>query len=78
MTMALLRSTGFGRCPCGGVYEEKLVEIRLTVDGEEVVMTDVPQGACPVCESRVYKAHTLEEIEAAMRGRSAPPPRTSL
>jgi YgiT-type zinc finger domain-containing protein len=62
----------FGRCPCGGVYERKLVEVPMTVQGEPVVLTDVPQGACPVCGSRVYKAVTLEGIEAVMRGRPAP------
>jgi len=63
----------FGRCPCGGTYESKLVEVRMTVQGEVVVLSDVPQGACPVCGSRVYKAGMLEDIEALMRGRSAPP-----
>ena len=28
----------------------------------------VPQGACPMCGSRVYRAGVLEVIEVAMRG----------
>jgi hypothetical protein len=43
----------------------------MTVRGERVVLSDLPQGACPVCGSRVYKAVTLEGIEAVMRGRPA-------
>jgi hypothetical protein len=40
----------------------------MTVGGDTIVIPDVPQGACPVCGSRVYKARVLEEIEATMRG----------
>jgi hypothetical protein len=40
----------------------------MTVDSEVVVLTDVPQGACPTCGSRVYKAGVLEMIETVMRG----------
>jgi hypothetical protein len=36
----------------------------MTVRGEPVVLTDVPQGACPICGSRVYKTEVLERIEA--------------
>jgi hypothetical protein len=43
----------------------------MTVDGRAEVLTDVPQGACPVCGSRVYKAGVLETIEAFMRGEAA-------
>jgi hypothetical protein len=47
----------------------------MTVGGERIVLTDVPQGACPLCGSRVYKAGVLEGIEALMRGEPAPAPR---
>ncbi|MFL6007974.1 MAG: YgiT-type zinc finger protein [Gaiellaceae bacterium] len=63
----------YGKCPCGGVYQRKLVEITVTVKGERQTMTDVPQGACPDCGSVVYKAITLEEIEAFMRDRPLAP-----
>jgi YgiT-type zinc finger domain-containing protein len=65
----------FGRCPCGGTYEERMVEVRMTVGGEAIVLTDVPQGACPTCGSRVYKASTLEGIERLMAGRPSRPRR---
>lgn len=66
--MALPPTSDFGPCPCGGVFERRTVEVRMTVEGEMIVIEDVPQGACPVCGSRVYKARVLEEIEATMRG----------
>jgi YgiT-type zinc finger domain-containing protein len=56
----------FGRCPCGGVYEPRMVEVRMTVGSDKVVLREVPQGACPQCGSRVYKADVLEGIEDLM------------
>lgn len=58
----------YGRCPCGGQYDQRYVEVRMTVNGKVVVLTDVPQGACPNCGSRVYKAEVLERIESLMKG----------
>jgi len=58
----------YGRCPCGGLYDNRAVEVRLTVNGKIIVLTDVPQGACPTCGSRVYKAEVLERIESLMKG----------
>jgi YgiT-type zinc finger domain-containing protein len=58
----------YGRCPCSGVYDNRAVEVRLTVEGKVVVLTAVPQGACPNCGSRVYKAEVLERIESLMKG----------
>jgi YgiT-type zinc finger domain-containing protein len=58
----------YGRCPCGGVYDNRHVEVRLTVKGKVVVLTDVPQGACPNCGARVYKAEVIERIESLMKG----------
>ena len=54
----------YGKCPCTGTYESRTVEVRMTVRGEPVVLTDVPQGACPLCGSRVYKTDVLERVEA--------------
>jgi YgiT-type zinc finger domain-containing protein len=65
--MALPPKSEFGPCPCGGHFEPRTVEVKMTVHGETIVIQDVPQGACPVCGSRVYKARVLEEIEATMR-----------
>jgi YgiT-type zinc finger domain-containing protein len=58
----------YGRCPCSGTYEQRFVEVRMTVNGKVVVLTNVPQGACPTCGSRVYKAEVLERIESLMKG----------
>jgi hypothetical protein len=67
---ATLQPTIFGRCPCGGIYEQRVVEVKMNVDGNPVILTDVLQGACPNCGSRVYKAETLARIEATMKGES--------
>ena len=40
----------------------------MTVQTKQVVLTNVPQGACPLCGSRVYKAEVLERIESLMKG----------
>jgi len=58
----------YGRCPCSGVYERKFVEVRMNVGNKVVVLTGVPQGACRVCGSRVYKTDILERIESLMKG----------
>lgn len=57
----------YGECPCGGKYESRVVEVRMTVQGENIVLSDVPQGACPICGSRVYKTDVLERIESLMK-----------
>lgn len=57
----------YGRCLCSGKYENRSVEVRMTVAGKVVVLTKVPQGACPLCGSRVYKAEVLERIESLMK-----------
>jgi YgiT-type zinc finger domain-containing protein len=56
----------YGRCPCTGRYERREVEVRMTVQGRMVVVAGVPQGACPTCGSRIYKAEILARIEALM------------
>lgn len=58
----------YGRCPCSGQYERRLVEVRMNVASRVVVLTGVPQGACRVCGSRVYKTDILERIESLMKG----------
>lgn len=61
------RWTVDGRCPCGGTLEDRLVEVRMTApDGSPVVLTSVPQAACPTCGSRYYHAGMLQRIEAVM------------
>jgi hypothetical protein len=65
-----------GRCPCGGRYEARLVEVNFA-NGMET-WTDIPQGACPECGSRVYRAPQLALLEqgykaAAMRQQAESP-----
>jgi len=59
----------YGTCPCTGNYERRSVEVRMTVEGKVIVLNDVPQGACRLCDSRVYKTDLLEYIESTMKGR---------
>ena len=59
----------YGTCPCGGTYESRLVVIRIPGLPE---LKDVPQGVCPKCGGRVYKAQILEQIEGIMRGTKVP------
>jgi hypothetical protein len=77
--VTLAGDNDFGSCPCGGTYELRTVVVRIT-DGDEprVLLEDVPQGACPNCGSRVYKAAMLESIEAALSARPAAAPRNLL
>ena len=42
----------------------------MSVADETVVLEHVPQGACPTCGSRVYKAATLKMLETVLRGQS--------
>jgi hypothetical protein len=48
----------------------------MTTDrAEPVELPNIGQGACPACGGRVYKAVTLELLEALMLERPAPAPR---
>jgi YgiT-type zinc finger domain-containing protein len=58
----------FGTCPCGGTYENRKVEVRMTVGGRLVSHSGVPQGACPQCGGRVYKRDVLDALERAAQG----------
>ena len=62
------RSTAnrWGACPCGGHYEPRNIEVPMTLGDRHITLTDVPQGACPRCGSRVYKAGHLARLEATM------------
>ena len=57
----------YGICPCLGKYEHRRVEVRMKVKDEPIVLDDIPQGACPLCGSRVYKTDYLEYIESVMK-----------
>jgi hypothetical protein len=60
----------FGACPCGGQYDDREVDVQMTVSGEEITLEAVRQGACPLCGSLVYKPHVLERLEAVLAGRA--------
>lgn len=72
--MADYTKRDYGRCPCGGRYDNRFVEVRLTVNAKVVVLTQVPQGGCSHCGSRVYKGEVLERIELLMKGRPVKKP----
>jgi len=57
--------SNYGSCPCGGTFEETVVEVRFTAVTPPQSLRDVPQAACPLCGTRVYKSAVLERIEAA-------------
>jgi YgiT-type zinc finger domain-containing protein len=61
-----METINYGRCPCGGLFEARYVEVSMSINGTTKVWPNVPQGACPQCGSRVYKAHVLERLEALM------------
>jgi hypothetical protein len=55
-----MSSISYATCPCTGVYQLRFVEVRMKVNDRSGVLTEVPQGACPNCGSRVYKAEVPE------------------
>ena len=61
----------YGKCPCGGQYENRSVEVRMTVHGTVITLSDVPQGTCPNCGSRIYKKQVIEYVESVMKGETA-------
>ena len=57
--------SAYGRCPCGGQYETRLVEVNMTTaSAEDIHLERIGQGRCPRCGSRVYKAVVLADLEA--------------
>lgn len=61
-----------GRCPCGGTYEARRVDVNLKLSAGPVLLHDVPQRACPLCGARVYGARTLLTIETVFWSASQP------
>jgi YgiT-type zinc finger domain-containing protein len=70
--MASLSEIEHGKCPCGGQFENREVEVTISVSSPAIVLSGVSQGVCPICGSRVYKARVLECIESVMREGSVP------
>ena len=57
----------WGPCPCGGTYAQSMVEVRMTAPGTSGELLQMPQGKCPRCGSRVYRAEGLARIEGTLR-----------
>ena len=57
-------------CPCGGRYACRTIKVPPNVDADAEQLTDVLQGVCGSCGSKVYHAETLERVESTLKGRS--------
>jgi hypothetical protein len=68
----------YGRCGCGGVFAPHEVQVTMRATEPPLVLEQVPQAVCPLCDARVYKAFVLEGLEHAFRGRAARPQHTLL
>jgi hypothetical protein len=71
--MASLSEIEYGRCSCGAQFQNREVNIRTTAFGRAIELIGVPQGVCPLCASRVYKAQVLECIESFLKAESIRP-----
>ncbi|HOU13793.1 MAG TPA: YgiT-type zinc finger protein [Anaerolineae bacterium] len=54
---------------CGGVIVEKRVTLYRHVQGQHILLEDVPAGVCTECGTRYYTANVLKTIEASIKGR---------
>jgi YgiT-type zinc finger domain-containing protein len=62
-------SIEYGDCPCSGRYENLAVDIRVSVAGHIEELREVPQGSCPLCGSRVYKADVIERLDGLLKSK---------
>ena len=62
--MPLSRVFDYGTCPCGGEHNSGMIPVTIHRAAGEPIVLSVPQGTCPLCGSRVYKAQVLERVEA--------------
>ncbi len=54
---------------CSGTIVEKRVTLHRRVDGNYVLIENVPAGVCMQCGTRYYAANVLKTIEESIRGR---------
>jgi YgiT-type zinc finger domain-containing protein len=54
---------------CGGTIVEKRVTLHRKVQGNYVLLENVPAGVCTQCGTRYYSANVLKTIEESIRGR---------
>ena len=57
----------FGNCPCGGRFETKFVDVKMTARDGPVTLNGIPQGHCSRCHSCVYRRADLTHIENVYR-----------
>jgi len=59
----------FGTCACGGAFERRVAAVTAPRRGRKksARLLEVEEGVCPICGSRVYKARSLQSVEAAFR-----------
>lgn len=54
---------------CGGSITEKRVTLHRKVQGQYVLIENVPAGVCTQCGTRCYAANVLKIIEESLSGR---------
>lgn len=54
---------------CDGEIMEKRVTLYRRVQGQHVLLKDVPAGVCSECGTRYYAANVLKTIEESVKGR---------
>ncbi len=54
---------------CDGEIVEKRVTLYRRVQGQHVLLEDVPAGVCGECGTRYYAANVLKTIEESVKGR---------
>ena len=59
----------YNGCPCGGTFESRFIDVTFRQFNPPVKLARVPQGVCPKCGSRVYKAEIMDLLESVMRGK---------
>lgn len=60
----------FDTCP--GEYEPRLVSQSYELNGEIIVVRDIPVEVCPVCGDSIMTPETARRIEEALEGTREP------
>ncbi|MGD8625163.1 MAG: YgiT-type zinc finger protein [Anaerolineae bacterium] len=59
-----------GRCEyCDGPIVEKRIELTRKVEGQYVLIENVPAGVCTQCGTRYYAANVLKTVKEIVHGR---------
>lgn len=54
---------------CNGSIVEKKLDLSRKVDGNYVLIENVPTGVCTQCGTRYYAANVLKTVKETIRGR---------